>query len=84
MRLLRVIWRYRILLVVVRPINTNLAAHDFVIVKVAHRRGSGIGIRKVCESITLGLASLGVHHQSELGNGTGRAEDIFDLFLGEV
>ena len=55
-----------------------------MIVEVAHRRGGGIGVRKVCESITLGLASLGVHHQSELGNGTGRAEDIFDLFLSEV
>jgi RNA recognition motif-containing protein len=34
-----------ILLVVVRPIDTDLAAHDFVIVEVAHRRGGGIGVR---------------------------------------
>jgi hypothetical protein len=82
--LLRVIGWHRVFLIVVRPVDTNLATHDLVVVQVANGGSCCIGVGKVCESISLGLSSLWVHHQTKLGHSSCRAENVSDLFLGEI
>jgi hypothetical protein len=55
-----------------------------MVVEVAHSGGSRIRVREICESVAFGFASLGVHHQSELGDSAGRTKDVFDLLLSEI
>lgn len=73
-----------IFLVVMRPIDSDLSAADFVVVEVAHGGGGGICVLKVCKAEAFWFAGLVVHHESEFDDWADSTEDVDDLFFREI
>jgi len=68
----------------VRPVHANLAPVDLEVVQIPHSIGCRVCVLKVCETETLGFASVGIGHQPEFDDGARITEDLDDVFLTQV
>ena len=68
----------------VREVNAEFAAHDFVVIEIADGGGGGFGVRVFGEAEAFGTAGFTVVHEAEGDDAAGGGEDFGDLLFGEA
>jgi hypothetical protein len=73
-----------VVLVIMREVDSYLAAHNLCGIEVSYGRGSSVRVRKGRKAVAFGLSVLRICEEAELLDVTNAAEHVLDLFFGEI